>query len=370
MIKKVIVLSLVLVLLLTLLSTVLAPALAQTQDPILVTHSSAVIDFPLSLNFAAQVSSQSDIADIRLRYRVEQMSFASVTSEAFIKFVPSTSVKAGYMLDMRKFGGLPPGTNLDFWWLVKNAGGAVLETQPAHYQVTDNRYKWQKLSEGKIDLFWYNGDAAFAQALMSAAQQSLVKMASDTGASPAKTIAIYIYNGPQDLQGSLIYPNEWTGGVALTSYNIVAIGITPDYLDWGQGAMAHELTHIVINQVVFNPYSGLPVWLNEGLAMYSEGALSSQFTAPLAKAVSEGNLISVRSISSPFSADSAKANLSYAESDSLVEFLVKGYGPGKMLELLNTFQQGSTYDGAFQKVYGFNLDGLETRWKSALSPAK
>jgi hypothetical protein len=370
MIKKVIVASLVLVLFLTLLSSLPASAAAQSQGQIAVTNSSAVMDFPLALNFSARVSSQADIAEIRLRYTVDQMSFASVTSEAFIKFTPSSAVKAAYTLDMRKVGGLPPGTNLNFWWQVKDASGAELETQPAGYQIKDNRYSWQNLSEGKISLFWYKGDAAFARALMSTAQQALATLASDTGASPAKTINIYIYNGSQDLQGSMIYPSEWTGGVAFTNYNIVAIGIPPDNLTWGQGAMSHELTHIVMNQVTFNPYHGLPVWLNEGLAMYSEGALTSQFTVPLAKAVSDGTLISVRSISSPFSADSGKANLSYAESESLVEFLIKGYGPGKMLELLNTFQQGSAYDGAFQKVYGFDMDGLETLWKSALAKAK
>jgi hypothetical protein len=370
MTKKVIIAALALVLFLALMSPLAAPAAAQTQGQISVTNSSAVMDFPLALNFSARVSSPDDITEIRLKYTVDQMSFAAVVSEAFVKFTPSATVKAGYSLDMRKVGGLPPGTNVNFWWLVKDAGGAVLETQPAGYQIKDNRYTWQNLSEGKISLFWYKGDAAFARALMSTAQQALATLASDTGASPPRTINIYIYNGSQDLQGSMIYPSEWTGGVAFTSYNIVAIGITPDNLNWGQGAMSHELTHIVMHQVTFNPYNGLPVWLNEGLAMYSEGELTSQFSVPLARAVSDGTLISVRSISSPFSADSARANLSYAESESLVEFLIKGYGPGKMQELLDTFQQGSTYDGAFQKVYGFDMDGLEKLWKSALAKAK
>jgi hypothetical protein len=199
---------------------------------------------------------------------------------------------------------------------------------------------------------------------MSAAQQALAQMAANTGASPDKVINIYIYASSKDLQGSMIYPNEWTGGVAFTRYNVVAIGISPNDLSWGQGAMTHELTHIVIHQVIFNPYSDLPVWLNEGLAMYSEGSLTSQFTVPLKSAISRNTLISVRSIASPFSADSNKANLSYAESYSLVDYLVKQYGPPRMLNLLQTFQSGSTYDGAFQKVYGFDMDGLNSQWRA------
>ena len=131
--------------------------------------------------------------------------------------------------------------------------------------------------------------------------------------------------------------------------------------------MTHELTHIVIHQVIFNPYNDLPVWLNEGLAMYSEGPLTKQFTVPLKLAISRNAIISVRTIASPFSADSNKANLSYAESYTLVEYLVKQFGSGKMHSLLQTFKNGSTFDGAFQKVYGFDMDGLNEQWHTWVS---
>jgi hypothetical protein len=202
---------------------------------------------------------------------------------------------------------------------------------------------------------------------MSTAQQALLQLKADTGASPDKVINIFIYANSKDLQGSMIYPNEWTGGVAFTQHNIVAIGINPTELSWGEGAMTHELTHIVIHQVVFNPYNDLPVWLNEGLAMYSQGPLTRQFTVPLKLAISQNNLISVRSIASPFSANSDKANLSYAESFTLVEYLVKQFGSNKMQNLLQTFKNGSTFDGAFQKVYGFDMDGLNEQWRTWVS---
>jgi len=34
-----------------------------------------------------------------------------------------------------------------------------------------------------------------------------------------------------------------------------------------------------------------------------------------------------------------------------------------MLELLNTFKTGETYDNALLQVYGFDIDGLDTRWR-------
>ena len=48
---------------------------------------------------------------------------------------------------------------------------------------------------------------------------------------------------------------------------------------------------------------------------------------------------------------------------SLVEFLVRSYGQGKMLELLETFKQGSDYDEALEEAYGFDMDALDTLWR-------
>ena len=78
-------------------------------------------------------------------------------------------------------------------------------------------------------------------------------------------------------------------------------------------------------------------------------------TALLNEAAAENKLISVRSLSSPFSAHAEEAVLSYAQSYSVVDFLISAYGPGKMLELLNTFSEGSSYDGALSRVYGFDI---------------
>jgi hypothetical protein len=362
MIKRITLIAAILLVIMIALIPAAGPATAQGQGQITVSNSAAQMNFPLSLNFSAQVKSNTNLSDIRLRYKVEQMSFAQVTSEGYVTFTPSSTVNATYTLDMLKVGGLPPGTYLDYWWVARDSNGASLETKPTQFQINDNRYKWQNLSQGKINLYWYQGNSTFANTLMSTAQQALVQLANNTGATPDKTVNIYIYASSQDLKGSMIFPNEWTGGVAFTQYNNIAIGISPSNLTWGQGAMTHELTHIVINQVVFNPYNDLPVWLNEGLAMYNEGPLDSQFTGPLTSAITKNTLISVRSLSSPFSAFPDKANLSYAESDTFVDYLVSQYGSNKMLALLNTFKQGSTTDDALRGVYGFNMDGLNSQW--------
>ena len=322
-------------------------------------------EFPLRLNFNLSAQSNVNITDIRLCYSVDRTSFAEVISEGYVEFTPATRVDVGWSLEMLKFGGLPPGATVSYWWRVEDASGSRVETTPAQVRYDDLRYAWRSLTEGEVTIYWYKGNDFFAQELMSAAQQALERLAEDTGAYLDTPAELYIYASQEDLLGAMVFPQEWTGAVTFTRYSIMAFGIAPGELSWGETAIAHELTHLVIHQMTLNPYNDLPDWLDEGLAMYNEnaGLLSPGFTNYLIGAVAESSLISVQSLSSPFSAYAEEAYLSYAESYSLGEYLIATYGEGKMLALLNTFREGSGYDGALKKVYGFDMDGLDSLWR-------
>ncbi len=359
MIKKIGALALVVCLLVAILS----PGLAQAQSGLAVTDSWAEAEFPYRLNFALSAQSDVDITDIRLCYTMDRAGFAEVISEVYIEFIPATTVDVGWALEMVKTGGLPPGSSVEYWWKVADDSGDKVETVPAQVQFDDVRYDWRSLTEGKVTLYWYSGNDAFAQELMATAQQAMARLAEDTGAELERPARLYIYADSGDLQGAMIYPQEWTGGVAFTRYGTMAIGISPNNISWGKDAIAHELTHLVIHQITLNPYNSLPVWLDEGLAMRSEGLLEPQFSTALGEAIAGGSLISVQGLSSPFSAFSGEAVLSYAQSHSLVEYLIASYGQAKMSELLTIFREGSGYDDALDEVYGFDMDGLDSRWQ-------
>ncbi len=345
-----------------------AAAQVQTQAGIAVTQSSARVNFPAGITFGLGAQSDANIVDVRLNYHIEHTAFARVYNEVALQFVPAASVELNWDLSMLRAGGLPAGSSLEYWWKISDAAGGQLETRPETVRFDDDRYAWASVAEGMVTLHWYRGNDSFARELMSAAQDALARMAQSTGAELARPANIYIYGSQEDLLGSMIYrPGEWTGGVAFPRYSTIAIGIAPSNLDWGKRAIAHELSHLIIGQVTLNPYNSIPPWLDEGLAMYIEGPLEAGFSAAMGQAISQNRLISVQSLSSPFSALTGEAILSYAESYSLVSYLIRTYGQDKMLELLETFRQGSTYDEALLKVYGFDMDGLNALWLESIN---
>jgi len=356
--KRVVLIALTLLLL-------LIPSVVTAENDISVLDSDVEIHFPNEFIFHLEAESSTDIVDVRLHYQVDKMNYALVTSEGWADFTPASRVKTNWVWDMRK-ASLPPGAAVTYWWIIEDAAGTKLETAPKVVYFADSRYDWQSLANGDLTLFWYEGDNSFAQELMNACEKGLVRLTRDIGTYPERPIKIYIYASAGDLQGAMIFPQEWTGGVAFTEFGIIAIGVSPSRLDWGERALVHELTHLVVHQAVFSPYGQLPVWLDEGLAMYNEGKLEPFLQSWLVKAISENKLISVRSLCSPFSAEPEKAYLSYAESYSLVEYLLNNYGQAKMLNLLTLFKQGNTYDEALTQVYGFDIEGLDSRWQETL----
>jgi hypothetical protein len=225
------------------------------------------------------------------------------------------------------------------------------------------------LTAGQLSLFWYEGNQSFADELMAACQQALKRLTEDTGVYLEKPVNMYIYASGKDLQGAMIFPQEWTGGVAFTEYGIIAIGVPPDELDWGKRALAHELGHMVTHQITFSPYGNtlLPTWLDEGLAMHAEGEPDPYLQSVLEYAIAQQKLISVRSLSSPFSAKPEEAYISYAESQSLVEFLIRDYGKDKMLQLLNLLKMGNSCDEALTEIYGFDQDSLYRLWQEYIT---
>jgi hypothetical protein len=354
-------LALLSVLLLILFSITLSSALAQGGITVVTDEYETV--FGETITFRVAAESESEITDIRLYYQVGGF---PVTSRAEPEFELGQTVEAEHEWDL-VLNYTPPGSEIAYWWKIEDAAGNELETEPVSFTYEDERYDWQELSSDQILLYWYRGDDDFGQALLDRGLEALDQLSRDTGVTVEKAVKIFIYGSHSDLLGALDQgAREWTGGRAFTDQGIVLIGVSPSNLEWGKRATVHELTHVVVHRVTDTPLGGLPTWLDEGLAMYAEGDLEPVYVAELNEAAESNTLISVRSLSSSFSADSDLAGLSYAESYSLVEFILDQYGEEKLTQLIDIFTEGAYYDDALQEALGVDTDGLEDEWRAWL----
>lgn len=352
---------------LLLISTIISAPQSVSAGPLTtVTNDQPTLNFPDSITFRANIESGTPITSVILEYGTDQLTCGSVVAKAFPQFTPGTAVNPEWTWEMRQSGSLPPGATLWWRWRYTDENGIENLSEKKSLTWLDADHDWQTVTSGFINLHWYSGDVAFAQDLLAAADTGLARLQNDAGLVPDQPIHLYIYANTEDMKDAILYEPSWTGGLAYAAHDIVIIGISPRDLEWGRDTIVHELTHVLVGHLTFSCLGDVPTWLNEGLAVYSEGMLDSAAESQLNEAIQNDQLLSVRSLNGGFSEVTSRAYLSYSQSYSIAKFLIETYGQDSMNSLLVALRDGTTVDEALLQVYGFDIDGLETTWREAV----
>ena len=348
------------------LATTTLPSVS-AQSPIVIEDRGVTIEFPERLTFEARVESSAEIERVTLEYGVVKLTCGAVTAKVFPDFEPGRSVDVAWTWEMLQSGSQPPGAAIWYRWRVTDQAGNESVSDEQRVVWLDDQHNWQSISRGRLTFHWYGGSRRFAEDLLNSAADSLAELGETTGVVPQSPIDMYIYADTADMRDAVLYEPGWTGGQAFPDHDILIIGISPDQVEWGKSTEAHELTHVLVGHLTFSCLGDVPTWLNEGIAVYGEGGPDPASERRLLQdAVDDDRLISVRALSGGFSEHPDQADLSYAQSYSLVNFLVAEYGSDKLLALFGNLRDGVTIEDALNAVYGFGLDGLEDRWRESV----
>ena len=334
-----------------------------------VTNDQVTFDFPNTATFSATLSADSDIVSVTLEYGNVQQTCGEVVAKAFPDFTPAKNVNVEWTWDMRQSGSLPPGATIWWRWIYTDSAGKESSTEIQTATWLDSVHDWQTLTSGDLRLHWYNNDKAFAQTMLDAGLEGLRRNKEQAGLVTDSPIDLYVYPNYTDMQEAILYEPSWTGGMAFPEYNIFIMGVSGSDSTWDKNTVIHELTHILVGHLTFSCLGDVPTWLNEGLAMYSEGELDSSAQAQLDQAISSDTLLTVRSLNGGFSELPDKANLSYSQSYSITNFLIQTYGQDKLTELLKALRDAKPIDDALLEIYGFDSDGLEDAWRQSVGAA-
>jgi hypothetical protein len=338
------------------------PRSARADEAIRVVRDTYQVQFAQGIRFHIELTAPSPIQEVTLYYlQVGQ----GLTVKVPLAVAPGQSTfEYTWALES---GDLPVGASLQYYWRIKDKAGNELRTAPTGFSYDDDRFAWKPLVQGTITLFWYGSDLSRAQRLLGYATQALSRLQQDMGITVDQPIRIYVYETKSDM--SLALPRQsdayddrvLTLGVVVDKGTLLILGSHPDV----EGTMAHEMAHVVVGLATDNPYAELPRWLDEGLAMVSEGDLPTDNQRALDDAVRRDTLISVHSLSG-YTGDPSEVDLFYGEVYSLVQFMLKTYGKDKMSQLLSAVREGLYQDEALQQVYGFGLDELDAQWRASL----
>jgi hypothetical protein len=331
--------------------------------------ASASSTFGTTLDFTQPIGvGASDVNRTELLLR-----FPGALGPTLIDVPQTTSLQAGqhilkFTWDPGKDGHIVPNTVLTATWRLFTADGAVTEGPPLRYRYRDDRFAWQTREGALVSIHWYQGDATFGARALSIAEGGVHNAEQLLGVTETETIDFYVYADQKAFYDALGPGTpEHVGGEAHADIRTMFALITPDEVDqsWVKEVVPHELTHLVFNTAVDNPYHGPPRWLNEGLAVYLSRGYGTSDRELVASAGADGTLAPLTSLSGGFP-NGDRFFLAYAESVSAVDFMVRSYGKPAFVSLIRSYAQGLTDDEALKAALGVDVAAFDAGWRASV----
>jgi len=252
---------------------------------------------------------------------------------------------------------------------------------------------WQEV-KGDHFIVYFSQDEKFARDVLYKAEVYYQRIAAALGYSRYsefwtwdKRVKVYIYPDHRAYCRATNSP-DWTHGVARYREKVIASYV------WGEGfleaLLPHEMAHLIFRDFV--GFRGeVPLWLDEGVAQWSEESKRQQMKAVVKNLLAQGMLMSLKdmigldvrslkpgaAIKAASAADAAgnRRGLSfeteeliplfYAEAVSLVGFLIERYGADEFTVFCRNLRDGKTLDDALKSAYPVYIHSaaeLEMRW--------
>ncbi len=272
-----------------------------------------------------------------------------------------------YHLDTSE-GQLVPNTPLVAHWWATGPDGTVSVGPAVDITYTDDRFQWRVKSGKYVTLHWYQGDDTFAARAIAIGDAGVEKAAALFGVSETRPIDFFVYADQSSFYDALgPGTRENVGGEAHPEIRTLFALISPGDLSssWVGTVVPHELTHVVFDDVVDNPYHSPPHWLNEGIAVYLSAGFGASDRANVSQAVAAGTLMPLAALSGGFPTVADRFYLAYAESVSAVDWMVRTFGQAALVKLVKTYATGVDDDAAFTAATGLTASGFDKAWMAA-----
>ncbi len=179
---------------------------------------------------------------------------------------------------------------------------------------------------------------------------------------------IYIYRDQEDYVNTAKQAH-WSHGAANAKDKIIRT--FPAAHGFFDSTLPHEMGHIIFREFIGFEAS-VPTWLDEGVAMFQEKAKRWGTNKAVKKAIEEKQFIPLPELSRlrlSNDTDPAVIDLFYAESASVVYYLIMELGEYRFVQFCRDLKEGKVFAQALGSAYGRfeNLDELNQAWVKYLA---
>ncbi len=156
----------------------------------------------------------------------------------------------------------------------------------------------------------------------------------------------------------------YAAGETFSSLRLVLLSMTEpsggDATDF-ETVFHHELAHVALADAVAGRH--VPLWFNEGLAIYESGEHPVLRMKELWDATLFRQLLPLADLDRAFPEHQGQVTIAYAESADVVRYLLRGKDRQRFVSLVERVRDGSPFDRALGDAYGTDVRKLEFQWR-------
>ena len=135
-----------------------------------------------------------------------------------------------------------------------------------------------------------------------------------------------------------------------------------------QRIVQHELCHLMLHHHINK--DSLPRWLDEGICQWASDGLADILMdtkrTRLPAAILSGSYFDLTKLAQAFPHDKNGLMLAYEQSKSVVEYMIRQYGPQGMRRLLDLLSRGGDIESAFENSFAISFEKFEDQWRNHL----
>jgi len=233
--------------------------------------------------------------------------------------------------------------------------------------------KWLESKSEHLIVYYNNAPESFIDKLIDKAEDYYNEIADDLGFRRFNfwlwdnRAKVYVYDGAAEYQAATGLP-PWSAGAAVPRDKI--IHTFPNKQGFLDVVLPHEMAHIIFREFVGFNNTAVPLWLDEGVASYEQGARRQGSKEIVKQALAKDTFISLSDLCkiNPLSLGDEKAvDLFYAEALSLIDYLIKKFGQDSFVSFCQGLRDKKNLDAAIRYAYGFaDLEDLNEAWQKSL----
>ena len=331
------------------------PAGAQAPGGIEVTEERSEVKFPSSFVFTLSARADQEISLVRLFFRPRGI---TAWSYAYPGLIPGRSVTTKLNLDIGGATYLPPGTELEYYYVLTDAVGNTSQTDVQVLEYIDQRFDWERTQVGSLQLLHHDLSGSRVESVTKEVEGALTRIRNLLNLGVSQPMRGVLYNSNSEAEAA--FPRQ---SQTITDAQVFAgFAFPPNRAFVGVGfktrIIAHEAAHLLFDQALGSNALPAPAWLEEGFASYVEPG-SRSFSGSSLNSLGLPLRTMARVSGTP-----QDISVFYLKSESVVSYLIEEFGEVDFRRFVAELSQGRVVDAALANIYGFDISGLERSWST------